>query len=208
MGRPRRFAVGAAVLVFAAIVLLVISWQSNRSQAVQAPDVHELSLCTAVLAVAERAEAEYDDFSKLTRNRTWSWEDQRIGRAASAFTGALRREAESLRTLMPDSHTDHGVTLEADIRGMAEDDVVLADKLARHDGPLSVDTLVLRYEFAHQSAARSCATMRAFDAIRQEQVRQCQDRRKGSIANWWTVRCVQEPKEPSTTFEIPPNPGL
>ncbi|WP_078322543.1 hypothetical protein [Mycobacteroides chelonae] len=208
MARRNWYALGAAALVLAMIVLLAITWRSNRSQAVPAPYIHELSLCTAVLAVAERAESEYDDFSKLTRNRTWSWEDPRVGPAASAFSTALRREAESLRTLMPDDHADHGLTLEADIRGMAENDVVLADKLARRDGLLSIDALVLRYEFAHQSAARSCDITRDFEAIRQEQVRQCEGRRSGSVANWWTMSCVQEPKEPSTTFEIPPNPGL
>ncbi|BAX95982.1 hypothetical protein MSTE_00642 [Mycobacteroides stephanolepidis] len=208
MGRRRWFALGAVALAFVAIALLMLSWRSNRSQAVPAPDVHELSLCTAVLAVGERAESEYDDFSRLTRNRAWSWEDPRVGPAASAFSKALRREAESLRTLMPDDHADHGLTLEADIRGMAENDIVLADKLARRDGLLSIDALVLGYEFAHQSAARSCDITRDFEAIRQEQVRQCEGRRSGSIANWWTMSCVQEPKEPSTTFEIPPNPGL
>lgn len=196
------------VTVVAAVVLLAVSWKSNTSQAVPAPDVHELSLCTAFLAVSERAAAEFDDFAKLTRGRTWSWQDTRIGPAASALSQALRREAESLRVLMPDGHADHGVTLEADIRGMAQDDVVLANKLTRHDGLLLIDALVLRYEFAHQAAARSCETAREFDGIRQEQVRQCEGRRSGSIANWWTVRCVQAPKEPSMTFGIPPNPGL
>lgn len=208
MGRRGWIAVGAAAVVLATIVLLVVSWRSNRSQATRAPDTHELSLCTALLAVAERAKPEYDDFSKLTRGRRWSWEDGRIGAAASAFTQALRRESESLRMLMPDAHADHGLTLEADIRSLAENDVVLADKLARRGGPLLIDVLVLRYEFAHRSAARSCDMTRDFEAIRQQQVRQCEDRRSGSIANWWTVSCVQEPKEPSTTFEIPPHPGL
>lgn len=203
-----RWVITGAIVVVVAVVLLAVSWKSNKSQAVPAPDVHELSLCTAFLAVSERAAPEFDDFAKLTKGRTWSWQDTRIGPAASALSQALRREAESLRVLMPDDHADHGMTLEADIRGMAQDDVVLASKLARRDGLLVIDALVLRYEFAHQAAARSCETAREFDGIRQEQVRQCEDRRSGSIANWWTVRCVQAPKEPSMTFEIPPNPGL
>ncbi len=203
-----RWVITGVAVVLVALVLLAVSWRSNKSQAAPAPDVHELSLCTAFLAVSERAAPEYDDFSKVTKGRTWSWQDERIGPAASAFSQALRREAESLRVLMPDGHADHGLTLEADIRGMAEDDVVLANKLARRDGLLSIDALVLRYEFAHQAAARSCEMTREFDGIRQKQVRQCEDRRSGSIANWWTVRCVQAPKEPSMTFEIPPNPGL
>ncbi|MEU9808221.1 hypothetical protein [Mycobacterium sp. NPDC050853] len=208
MGRRGWFAVGSVAVVLIAIVLLAASWRSNRSQAVPAPDAHELSLCTAFLAVSERATLEYDDFSKLTKRRTWSWEDERIRVAASAFGLALRRETESLRVLLPDSHAEHGLTLEADIRGMTEQNLVLADKITRRDGLLSIDALVLRYGFAHQSAARSCNTTRDFEGIRQEQVHQCEDRRSGSIANWWTVRCVQAPKEPSTTFEVPPNPGL
>ncbi|MFA4084870.1 hypothetical protein [Mycobacteroides salmoniphilum] len=203
-----RWVITGLAVVLVALVLLAASWRSNKSQAVPAPDVHELSLCTAFLAVSERAAPEYDDFSELTKGRKWSWQDGRIGPAASALSQALRREAESLRVLMPDGHADHDVSLEADIRGMTEDDVVLANKLARRDGLLSIDVLVLRYEFAHQAAARSCETTRDFEGIRQEQVRQCEDRRSGSIANWWTVRCVQAPKEPSMTFEIPPNPGL
>ncbi|WP_078291781.1 hypothetical protein [Mycobacterium sp. D16R24] len=203
-----RWVITGVTVVVVAVVLLAVSWKSNKSQAVPAPDVHELSLCTAFLAVSERAAPEYDDFSILTRGRTSSWQDERIGSTASALNQALRREAESLWVLMPDGHADHGVTLEADIRGMAQDDVVLANKLARRDGLLVIDALVLRYEFAHQAAARSCETAREFDGVGQEQVRQCEDRRSGSIANWWTVRCVQAPKEPSMTFEIPPNPGL
>lgn len=208
MGRRRWIAVAVVTAALIASVLLVLSWRSNRSQAVGAPDVHELSLCTALLAVAERADPEYDDFARLTKGRTWSWQDEKIGSAASAFSQALRRESESLRVLMPDGHADHGLTLEADIRVMAEDDVVLANKLARRDGLQSIDALVLRYEFAHQSSARSCGITRDFEALRQEEERQCEHRRAGSIANWWTVTCVQAPKEPSTTFEIPPNPGL
>ena len=59
MARRNWYALGAVALVLAVIVLLVITWRSNRSQAVPAPYIHELSLCTAVLTVAERAESEY-----------------------------------------------------------------------------------------------------------------------------------------------------